>query len=154
MGEKFTVERSTTITAAPDAVWSKIGDLTQWNDWSPWAELDPEMDTVYTGEPGAVGSSSAWSGNRKVGQGSMTITSIDAPNRVDIDLNFIKPFKAQNDVEMVIDARGDEAEVTWRMHGEHNFMTKLMARFGRTMDKMVGPDFEKGLGKLKTIVET
>ena len=150
MADNFTVERTTTINATPEAIWAKVGDLTQWNDWSPWAEMDPNMENTYTGEPGAVGSTSSWTGNRKVGQGSMTITSTNAPSEVDIDLKFLKPFKAENDVEMRI---GDDGTVTWRMHGTHNFMTKLMSRFGKTMDKMVGPDFEKGLAKLKSIVE-
>ena len=153
MGDNFTVERSQSMNASTEAIWAKVGDLTQWNDWSPWAEMDPNMQSTYTGEPGAVGSTSSWTGNRKVGQGSMKITSSDAPNKVDIDLSFIKPFKAENQVEMLITGSGDASEVTWRMHGEHNFMTKLMSRFGKTMDKMVGPDFEKGLTKLKGLVE-
>ena len=33
------------------------------------------------------------------------------------------------------------------------FMTKAMGWIGRTMDKMIGPDFEKGLAKLKRIAE-
>jgi len=150
MPDTFTVERTTKINAAPEAIWVKVGDLTQWNDWSPWAEMDPNMNTVYTGDPGAVGSTSSWTGNRKVGEGSMAITASDAPNKLDVDLKFVKPFKAENDVEMRI---ADDGTVTWRMHGELNFMTKLMGRFGKTMDKMVGPDFDKGLAKLKSIVE-
>ena len=153
MADNFTVERTATMNASPEAVWAKVGDLTQWNDWSPWFEMDPDMENTYTGEPGTVGSTSSWSGNRKVGQGSMTITGTDAPNKIDIDLKFIKPFKAENDVELLVAPSGDGSEVTWRMHGTHNFMTKLMSRFGRTMDKMVGPDFEKGLAKLKGLVE-
>jgi len=153
MGEKFTVERSQAIAAAPDVVWPKVGDLTKWNDWSPWASKDPSMESTYTGDPGAVGSTSTWTGNRKVGEGSMTITGSEARNKVDIDLQFLKPFKDEATVEMLIEATDSGSKVTWRMHGEHSTMTKLMGFFGRTMDKMVGPDFEKGLAKLKTIVE-
>ena len=32
-------------------------------------------------------------------------------------------------------------------------MVKIMALIGRSMDKTVGPDFEKGLAKLKQVVE-
>jgi len=39
------------------------------------------------------------------------------------------------------------------MTGANTFMIKVMGLFGRGMDKMVGPDFEKGLAKLKQVVE-
>lgn len=153
---EFVVERSETIAASPQDVFDRVGSLQRWNEWSPWAELDPDMDTTYTGEVGAVGSTYAWKGNRKVGQGKMTLTEIDPPNRVAIDLQFLKPFRARNDVELTVAASGDDAgsEVTWRMTGQNTVMVRLMALFGRSMDKMVGPDFEKGLAKLKRLAET
>ena len=38
------------------------------------------------------------------------------------------------------------------MQGEHDFMGKAMSLF-MDMDKMVGPDFERGLANLKKGVE-
>ena len=44
-------------------------------------------------------------------------------------------------------------EVTWHMTGEQ---TGLMGVVGRVvkMDKLIGPDFEKGLARLKAAAET
>jgi hypothetical protein len=39
------------------------------------------------------------------------------------------------------------------MTDERTLMVKVMGLFGKNMDKMVGPDFEKGLAKLKRITE-
>lgn len=153
MADQFVVERRQTIAAAPEAVFAKVGNLHGWDEWSPWAELDPNMDKTYQGEPGAVGSSYHWSGNRKVGEGQMTITDVVANERVGIDLKFLKPFKSENVTELTLEPDGDNTTVTWKMTGPTTFMVRVMALFGRNMDKMVGPDFEKGLSKLKRITE-
>jgi hypothetical protein len=42
--------------------------------------------------------------------------------------------------------------VTWSMEGKTTAMTRVMGVF-KSMDKMVGPIFEKGLAKLKTDAE-
>ena len=152
MADSFVVERTTRISAAPTAVFAHVGDLQKWDDWSPWAAMDPNMAKTYSGETGAVGQHYHWTGNRKVGEGEMTISDIDAPNRVVIDLAFIKPFKSKNVTELMVAPDGDGSEVTWRMTGPHTLMTKFMGIF-RSMDKMVGPDFEKGLASLKQLAE-
>lgn len=156
MADTFEVARTTTISASPEEVFEMVGNLEGWDRWSPWAQMDPDMDKTYAGEQGAVGSSYHWSGNRKVGEGKMTITEVAAPNRVKIDLNFIKPFKSQNVTEMTVDDTGDgqNSQVTWRMTGPTTIMTKVMGLIGKTMDKMVGPDFDKGLASLKSQLES
>ncbi len=150
---EYIVERSSLIAASPEAIFTQVGNLQGWDNWSPWAEMDPNMTTTYSGEAGTVGSSYHWTGNRKVGEGKMVITAVDAPSTVAIDLSFIKPFKSESVTELMITPDGDRSNVTWRMTGEKSFMVKVMGLFGKNMDKMVGPDFEKGLAKLKRITE-
>jgi len=96
MAEQYVVERAETIAAPAAEIYARIGNLEGWEDWSPWADLDPEMDTSYSGEQGTVGSSYHWTGNRKVGEGRMTVAELDQDERVKIDLEFLQPFKAQN----------------------------------------------------------
>lgn len=98
------------------------------------------------------GASYGWSGNRKVGQGSMTITGVSADERVDIDLAFLKPFKAENKTWFELAPSGDSTNVTWTMTGKKTLMTRIMGIFS-SMDKMVGKDFEKGLAQLKAEAE-
>lgn len=154
MGERFVVERREMIAASPAAVFERVGRLQGWDEWSPWAEMDPDMNKTYSGDEGTVGSSYHWTGNRKVGEGQMTITEVAADERVVIDLRFVKPFKSENVTEVLLSPSGEGTEVTWRMTGPKTFMTKAMGLFGKTMDKMVGPDFEKGLSKLRRITES
>ena len=151
MAENYVVTRSRTMEADPATVFAKIVDLREWSHWSPWDELDPDMDKTYSGNPGEVGSGYHWTGNRKVGEGRMTITDIDAPNRVAIDLEFIKPFKSQSVTEITVTPQGEGSEVTWTMTGRNTLMTRIMGIF-KSMDAMVGPDFEKGLTSLDRVV--
>ena len=150
MPDTFEVSRTTTINAPVEAVFAKVSNLQEWDDWSPWASMDPSMEKTYGGEQGTVGSSYHWKGNRKVGEGKMTMTEITAPSKVMIDLNFIKPFTADNVTEIAVSpgGTGDSSNVTWTMTGPMSLMTKIMGIF-KSMDKMVGPDFEKGLATLK-----
>ncbi|MGI9610413.1 MAG: SRPBCC family protein, partial [Acidimicrobiia bacterium] len=96
MADTYTVERSTTINASPSEVYSHMNDFHNWTAWSPWEELDPDMSKTFSGADSGVGARYAWTGNRKVGQGSMEITDAKQDAEILIDLEFLKPFKASN----------------------------------------------------------
>lgn len=55
MADSFTVTRSESIAASPTDVFAKVGNLAGWDEWSPWAEMDPDMDKSYSGTAGEVG---------------------------------------------------------------------------------------------------
>ena len=110
------------------------------------------MQKRFHGDDGSVGSGYSWKGNRKAGQGRMTISDLSAPETVAIDLRFEKPFKSESVIEISLAPDGDGTEVTWTMTGHHNWMSKIMGIF-MPMDKMVGKDFEKGLAQLKAVSE-
>ena len=152
MTDTYTVERSTTIDAPPARVYPRLVDLREWQEWSPWEEMDPNADKTYSGAESGPGAKYEWSGNRKVGRGSMEITDATEPIAVEIALEFIKPFKASNTTVLELRAEGDGTEVTWRMSGQRTLMTRVIGVF-KSMDSMVGPDFERGLAKLKRVVE-
>ena len=153
MADTYTVERSTTINASPSEVYSHMIDFHNWAAWSPWDELDPGMSKTYSGAESGVGAHYAWSGSRKVGQGSMEITDAKADSEILIDLEFLKPFKASNKTVFTLTPDGQGTNVSWAMTGKNTLMTRIMGIF-RSMDSMVGPDFEKGLAKLKAVAES
>jgi len=149
--ETFRVERSLTIDAPPEAVLVHLSDFRRWTEWSPWEKLDPNLKRTYGGPASGVGATYAWEGNGDAGQGRMEITEA-TPNRVAIDLQFIKPFEARNVAEFVLQPRGDSTNVTWSMSGPNLFVGKVMGLF-IDMDAMVGKDFETGLANLKSLAE-
>ncbi len=150
--DTYTVERSATIEAPPEQIYERIADFHNWMTWSPWEGVDPELQRSYSGADSGTGAVYGWSGNRKAGRGRMEITDVIKPRRVRIDLVFEKPWKARNDVVFSIRPEGSGSRVTWSMTGRKTLMTKVMGIF-TSMDKLIGPDFEKGLAQLKTIIE-
>src|SRR5207237_6531042 len=110
-------ERSTVAAASPDDVYPMISDFRHFEEWSPWAHLDPAMKTTLDGTPGTVGASYAWVGNDKVGEGKMTFTAVTPKQRVDMKLEFIKPWKANNDVSLVLAPDSGKTKITWSMDG-------------------------------------
>lgn len=93
---EFLVERGAAVNAEAGTIFGLINDFHHWTKWSPWEGIDPEMTRTYTGPGSGVGASYAWSGNKKAGSGTMTITESVPNDRVVLDLSFLKPFKAEN----------------------------------------------------------
>jgi uncharacterized protein YndB with AHSA1/START domain len=151
-GDTYTVERSTRIEAPPERIYEQLADFHNWPNWSPWEGLDPDMKRTYSGAQAGTGAVYAWSGNRKAGQGQMRMTSADEPSTVRVDLAFEKPFKSRSETAFSVEPDGTGSRVTWSMTGEQTLMTKAMGIF-KSMDKMIGPDFEKGLAQLKAVTE-
>jgi hypothetical protein len=151
--DTYTVERSTTIDAPPKRIYDQIADFHNWTSWSPWEDVDPQLERTYSGAPSGTGAVYAWAGNRKAGQGRMQITEATEPSKVQIDLVFEKPWKARNDTVFVIAPEGSGSRVTWSMTGKKTLMTKAMGIF-TSMDRLLGRDFEKGLARLKATVQS
>jgi uncharacterized protein YndB with AHSA1/START domain len=150
--DTYTVVRTTTIDAPPERVYEHVVDLHRWTSWSPWEDLDPAVSRTYTGPESGPGSAYSWSGNRKAGQGTMRITDAQAPSEVHIDLAFLKPFKSRSKVVFSIEPAGAGSRVTWMLSGRKTTATKVMGIF-KSMDSLIGPDFEKGLARLKATAE-
>jgi uncharacterized protein YndB with AHSA1/START domain len=149
----YRVERSTTIDAPSERIYEQIVSFHNWTRWSPWEDLDPQLRRTYSGAESGTDAVYGWSGNRKAGQGRMTITDASQPSRVEIDIDFEKPWRAHNHAVFTIEPDGGSgSRVAWSMTGKNTLITKVMGIF-RSMDKMLGPDFEKGLARLKATAE-
>lgn len=149
----FHIERSTTISAPPEAAFAQVNDFHAWGAWSPWDKLDPGMKRTYEGPPSGVGAKYSWVGNDKVGEGRMTIEKSDKPSVIGVKLEFLKPFATTNQTTFTFTPTGGGTKVVWAMDGNNNFMGKAFSLF-MDMDKLVGADFERGLAAMKTAAES
>lgn len=147
----FRVERTGTIMAPASVVFDYVNDLHLWQQWSPWARLDPNAKGTYEGPPSGVGASYAWSGSRKIGEGTMTITESVPGQRVGIRLEFRKPFKGTNQALFDLTPEGEKTLLTWSMIGKSNFVFKAMGLF-MDCDKMCGRQFEEGMANLNEVL--
>ena len=151
MGKTLHVQRSATIPAAPETIYLLLDDFRQWERWSPWEELDPNMAHTYSGPERGVGATHAWKGNKKAGEGRMEIIDADPPHRLDLSLAFIKPFKSENTTRFSLADDGPgTTNVTWAMDTPMPLMMQIMNVFMH-LDKKIGADFEKGLAKLSSL---
>ena len=153
--DTFMISRSALIAAPAERIFPLINDLRAQSQWSPF-EKDPNMKRVHSGAPSGKGAIYEWDGNREVGAGRIAITDSVPPSRVSLQLDMLRPFKAHNTVDFVLEpnAAGTKVmtKVTWAMQGRQPFMAKVMSLF-INCDKMVGSQFEQGLAKLKALVE-
>ena len=148
----FTVERHALINAPPTVVYAQVHDFHRWADWSPWEKMEAgNLKKTYSGPNSGVGAHYEWVGD-KTGEGNMTINEAKPNERVAIALNFVEPFKAENTATFVMTPSGAGTDVSWAMTGHKGFMEKAMGLV-MDMDKMIGPDFEKGLAEIKRLSE-
>ncbi len=151
--DTFKIARSTIIDAPPERIYPLLNDLHNWAGWSPWARLDPQQVVTFEGSPLGAGAIMSWKGNRKVGTGKMKIIESRQNERVRLKLAFLKPLRAQNDVQFDLKPIDDaRTEIVWAMSGKNEFVAKTMHAF-MNMDKMIGEEFERGLANLKALAE-
>ena len=150
--DTFHIERSIDIAAPPERAYSEVVDFHRWSTWSPWEKLDPDLKRTYSGAPSGTGAEYAWAGNGKAGEGRMTIVDAVASSKIDVRLEFIKPFAATNRARFAFTPTATGTKVTWSMDGTNNFLAKAF-HLVMDMDKLVGGDFEKGLAAMKANAE-
>ncbi|MBW8731982.1 MAG: SRPBCC family protein [Terrabacter sp.] len=150
--KSFHISRETTIAAPPERIHALVNDLHEWQAWSPWEGLDPAMERTYAGPTSGVGAVYAWRGNSKAGEGRMEILESE-PQHLAVDLLFAAPMKAHNRVDFTLTPVGGGTRVEWAMTGPQNLVMRLMSKVW-SMEKLIGPDFEKGLAQLKRTAES
>lgn len=148
----FRISRSATMAAPPEVVFAEVNDFHQWGAWNPWQKIDPAAKYTYSGAESGEGAKFAWDGNDDVGAGRMTITDSEPPRRIQIELEFLRPFAATNQAEFTFEPQGPGTLVTWSMSGANTFLSKVIGLL-MDMDAMVGGQFEQGLADMKAVVE-
>ncbi|MGG7305870.1 SRPBCC family protein [Curtobacterium sp. AB451] len=151
MAATTTIERDVVIAAPTSTILPHLSDLHRWVDWSPWEGRDPELHREYGGTPGAVGSTYAWKGNRKAGSGDMVMRRVTA-DEVEIGLRFTAPFASSSTTAFRLDEVPGGTRVVWTMTSPVTVMSRIV-NLVMNMERFIGGDFEKGLARLKVVVE-
>jgi hypothetical protein len=152
--KEYTVERQISINKSRQELFDYIKSLKNQNDFSKWAQMDPNMRKDYKGTDGTVGFISSWdSDDKNVGAGEQEITKIDEGNRIDFDLRFKRPMEGNATAYMITEqAAENQTTVKWGIHGAMAYPMNTMMLF-MNMDKMLGADLETGLTNLKNMQE-
>ena len=148
---EYNLKRTILVDAEKESVKNYMGNFNNFQEWSPWAEMDEQMEVEVSGESGTVGSKYEWEGNEDVGEGVMTITDV-SEDTVKIQLVFEEPFESESPTYYAFKEVDGKTEVTWYMEGEMSYPWNIVTLF-TSMEDAVGKDFEKGLEKMKVRVE-
>jgi effector-binding domain-containing protein len=147
----YKVERSIYIKADKMLTYGLVCNLQKWHLWSAWTkEADSTVVFEFEGtdcQPGAV---MRWTGER-LGNGEMILSEIQPGQFLGYDLSFDKG-KYTSRGSFSFEEIADSMKITWVDEGDLGY--NPFARYmGLMMERMMGPDFEKGLTKLKTVSE-
>ncbi|ULQ53921.1 SRPBCC family protein [Flavihumibacter fluvii] len=146
------VSRSVTIKAPAGHVFGVLNDLKTYNAWMPWNQLDPAMKIEFSPVTKGRGAYYTWkSDHPKVGNGKLSIIATEPGKLVNTSIEFGGFDRAATAGWELVENNGT-TEVTRSMTTDltHNPFNRW---FGLFFDKMIGPDFEKGLAQLKSKIE-
>ena len=82
----------------------------------------------------------------------MAITAAIPNSRIDVTVDWIKPFKVRNTHEFEITLDGQHVRVTWNAEGSNLYMMKIMEVFVG-VNGLMGKHFDNGLKNLKAAAE-
>jgi uncharacterized protein YndB with AHSA1/START domain len=148
----FRIQRSISIDASPEMVFTLIDDLHNWPQWAPQDREDPSMKRTYSGLAHGVGAASEWTGSGNSGRGRMLIVESLPPRKISVQVDWVEPFVARNVNEFVLESTGTTTKVTWTMQGPSLYVMRIMGVF-MNMDRTMGKHFETGLANLKAVAE-
>jgi hypothetical protein len=146
------VERSRTIAGSPEAAFNQVNTLKNWENWSPWHRIDPRHTTYqFSAQPAGEGAWYSWqSANPNVGDGKLTVTKSQPNEVVEADLEFGGMGTSKSSYRFV--PGGSGTKVTIAMDNDMSRPVVVGKYLGLFMDRMLGPDFDKCLTNLDSVV--
>ena len=146
---KIHLQRTIEISAPAASIFALLDDLDQTGKWSPWVAKDPNALVAVSSPSRGAGASITWTG-QVVGHGRQVITESHAYDRVVSTLYLGNRHPANSTLELRKSKTG--ILVTWSF--DDDFGLDLFRRYsGLLTDKVVGTDYQQGLGRLKTMAE-
>ena len=136
----WSAEASIQIQAAPTEVFPFLNDLSRWDKWTNWGDIESELSDP----PRSAGASRSWD-DPNFGSGSVTITESGPPTFVRYQVEVEGGASVIGEIR--IEALGEASLVTWREEGDFG-RNPLMGYVARGMAKSPGAQLAEGLEKL------
>jgi len=143
------LDESENINAPSTMIYNVVNNLKGWEDWSPWAEMDPTAKNSYSDKTSGVGAIWNWDGE-KLGKGSQKIIETVIGEKIKTDLEF-EGAGTPNYSTWTFNQTGEQTKVTWDFEGAD---TPLFFRpFNLFMKGSLKKTYKQGLKSLKEMVE-
>jgi hypothetical protein len=144
------VQRSIVIDAPQAALFDALNGFKRFNEFSPWAALDPNTRYTYEGPESGVGARMIWvSGDPEVGSGTNEIVESRSPDLIRTRLDFGGQLA---EATFTFEPADGATRVTWGFDGDLG-NNPVMRFVGLMFDRWIGGDYEKGLARLKEVME-
>jgi hypothetical protein len=146
----FEVVKSRTIEAPAAVIYNEVIDYKTWKDWTAWIEQKPDTKITYPDQTKGVGGHYSWEDDD--GMGSMKTIAATPYSSIEQSMQFddFEPSNVNWDFKQTDDGK---TNVTWSIKSDKvPFALKFYAAISGGFDKMMGPDLERGLEKLDSLV--
>ena len=144
------VERSIVINAPQAQLFEALNSFKRFNEFSPWAALDPNTQYSYEGPETGVGARMSWvSSDPELGSGTNEIVESKAPDLIRTKLDFGGQLA---EATFTFAPADGATRVTWGFDGDLG-NNPIMRFVGLMFDKWIGSDYEKGLARMKQVME-
>ncbi len=152
----YNIKREIIIDSSAASIYPYLVNVKKADEWMPWQEQDPLLVMTYSGPAEGKGAISSWDSKGNMGQGKAEIIEAIPEQKVTTKISFTKPMEFQQLSYFLLQKISDkQTTMTWTVEGKNSYLSRLVCTLGLIdMDKYVGSEFEKGLKKLKNIVET
>ena len=145
------VERSVVINAPQAQLFEALNGFKRFNEFSPWAALDPNTQYTYEGPESGVGAKMSWvSSDPDLGSGTNEIVEFEGA-RPHPHASSISAASWRKQPSRSRPADG-ATRVTWGFDGDLG-NNPIMRFVGLMFDKWIGGDYEKGLARMKQVME-
>jgi effector-binding domain-containing protein len=147
---EYHVTRTRTIKAPAAVIYDNVNDFKNWEAWSSWVEKDPNMTITLPEKTQGVGGSYSWEDKHGIG----TMNTLEANPNKSIQQEMVFADFPSSKVSWAFKQNKDgSTDVTWDISGKDlPFSFKFLATFMGSMEEQIGPEYERSLEKLDSIV--
>lgn len=141
------VTRSLEMAAPPEHVFPLLNDLSAWDSWTPWADIESRMEGPSAGR----GARRVWDDPR-MGSGSLTITASTPPSTVAYAVE-VEDGAIRFEGTLSVASRGIGSLVTWTERVDLGW-NPLLGWTALGMEESQGRQLEESLARLRQQAES
>lgn len=144
----YRVSRTQVVNTHAPVVYNYVQELKTWKSWIPWLEKDPDMAITYGESTRGIGASYTWISKER--SGKLETTAATPNTNLEQKLTYEK--RPPSAVSWTFEPEENTTKVTWEISGKLDFMSKAYILYKGSMEKNIGPDLERGLHKLDSVI--
>lgn len=147
----YEVTRTRTIKAPAAVIYDYVNDYKNWSAWSSWVENNPNIKITLPENTSGIGSSYSWEDEN--GVGTMKTVEVNPNKAIEQEMQINDYPKSDVSWQFSSNADGS-TDVTWTISSQDlPFDFKAYTALMGNMEKQIGPEYERSLEKLDSIIQ-